>query len=165
MPDASAATPTTPAPAGIWRRVAAFLLDLVVLLPLLAILSWVWAGLFDIALPSEKLPLYDYLVQLYLQDDPLVLGGLLLLSTLLGVYFLIGHLLWAGTAGMWVLDLTVVESTGRPVGAGASAARVFGAGLSAAYFLLGFVWIAFDARRQGLHDKIADTLVVRRKAR
>lgn len=144
---------------------AAFLLDLVFLLPFLALLSWVWVGLFEIALPSDNLPLYDYLVQLYLQDDPLVLGGLLLLSVLLGAYFLIGHLLWAGTVGMWVLDLTVVESSGRALGPAASTARVFGAGLSAAYFLLGFVWIAFDARRQGLHDKIADTLVVRRKAR
>ena len=165
MQDASSATPTTPIPAGIWRRATAFLLDLVVLLPLIAILCWVWVGMFDVALPSDKLPLYDYLVQLYLQDDPLVTGGLLLLCALLGVYFLIAHLLWAGTAGMWVLDLKVVASSGRPVGAGASAARVFGAGLSAAYFFLGFVWIAFDARRQGLHDKIADTLVVRRKAR
>ena len=28
-------------------------------------------------------------------------------------------------------------------------------------FLLGFLWIIFDKKKQGLHDKIARTLVIR----
>jgi uncharacterized RDD family membrane protein YckC len=27
---------------------------------------------------------------------------------------------------------------------------------------IGFIWVAFDGRKQGWHDKIAGTLVVRR---
>jgi uncharacterized RDD family membrane protein YckC len=26
---------------------------------------------------------------------------------------------------------------------------------------IGFLWIAFDVRKQGIHDKIADTVVVK----
>ena len=155
----------TPTPADLWRRLAAFTIDVLVLLPALGILGWIWVRLFDIALPSRTLPLYDYLVQLHLQDDPLVAGGTLFGVTVAGVYFLIGHLLWSTTVGMRTLGLVVVNTRGDRPGVGACTARILGAGLSAAYFLLGFVWIAFDSRRQGLHDKIADTLVIQRKTR
>ncbi len=33
--------------------------------------------------------------------------------------------------------------------------------LSAIPLLLGFVWVAFDKRKQGFHDKLAGTFVVR----
>jgi uncharacterized RDD family membrane protein YckC len=39
--------------------------------------------------------------------------------------------------------------------------RYLGYYVSLLFVGLGFVWIAFDKRKQGLHDKIADTLVVR----
>lgn len=154
-----------PTPAGVWRRLAAFALDVLVLLPPLGLLSWVWVRLFDVSLPSSTLPLYDYLVQLHLQDDPLVMGGLLFGTAVAGVYFFIGHLLWSTTVGMRTLGLVVVDNRGGCPGAGACTARILGAGLCVAYFGLGFVWIAFDNRRQGLHDKIADTLVIQRKTR
>ncbi len=156
---------STPTPARSWRRLAAFTIDALVLGPLLTLFGWVWVTLFDVALPSSALPLYDYLVQLHLQDDPLVIGGLLFGSGLAGTYFLIGHLLWSTTVGMRALGLEVVNSYGENPGAGACVARILGASLSAGYFGLGFIWIAFDSRRQGLHDKIADTLVIQRKTR
>jgi uncharacterized RDD family membrane protein YckC len=156
---------STPAPARAWRRLAAFAIDLLVLTPILGLLSWVWVRLFDVALPSAALPLYDYLVQLHLRGDPLVVGGLLFAAAVAGFYFLIAHLLWSTTVGMRFLGLVVVNSRGENPGAGACVARILGSGLSAAYFGLGFIWIAFDSRRQGLHDKISDTLVIQRKTR
>jgi len=157
--------PEPPTPAGIWRRLLAFVIDVAVLLPALGLLSRVWVSLFDVALPSSKLPLYDYLVQLHAQDDPLVTGGLIFGAGLISVYFLVGHLLWSTTVGMRLLGLQVVDGQGKRLGASTSVVRVLGAALSAAYFGLGFLWIAFDSRRQGLHDKIADTLVIQRKTR
>jgi uncharacterized RDD family membrane protein YckC len=166
QPDPHSGAPaSTPTPAGICRRLAAFVIDGLVLLPMLGLLAWVWIRLFDVALPSSTLPLYDYLVQLHLKGDPLVVVGVLILSTVAGVYFLVGQLLWSTTVGMHTMGLVVVNSSGNSPCAGACAARILGAGLSAAYFGLGFVWIAFDSRRQGLHDKIADTLVIQRKTR
>jgi uncharacterized RDD family membrane protein YckC len=39
--------------------------------------------------------------------------------------------------------------------------RYLGYYVSAIPLLLGFVWVAFDERKQGLHDKLAGTFVVR----
>ena len=85
---ALASTPT-PAPADVWRRLAAFVIDVLVLLPVLGLLAWVWIRLFEVALPSSTLPLYDYLVQLHLKGDPLAVGGVHILGTVASVYFMI----------------------------------------------------------------------------
>ena len=42
--------------------------------------------------------------------------------------------------------------------------RWVGAIVSGLVFMLGFVWIAFDGRKQGWHDKIAATLVIHKNA-
>lgn len=42
--------------------------------------------------------------------------------------------------------------------------RYLGYGLSTLPCFLGYLWVVFDARKQGWHDKLADTVVVRRKA-
>jgi len=66
---------------------------------------------------------------------------------------------------MRLLHLGVVDRQGQRPGPAAAGTRVLGAALAAAYLGLGFLWILFDARRQGLHDKIAGTYVVRRNGR
>lgn len=157
--------PPNPELASCWRRLLAFAVDLLVLLPGCLIMAWCWINVFQIRLPAGRLPLFDYLTQLHLQHDPLVLGGLLVLIFLVGGYFLVGHLLGGTSVGMRLLGIAVVPASGEDLGMGTATARVLSTLLSAAYFLLGFLWIAFDDRRQGLHDKIADTLVIRRNAR
>lgn len=42
--------------------------------------------------------------------------------------------------------------------------RYLAYGLSTIPCFLGSLWIVFDARKQGWHDKFADTVVIRRKA-
>jgi len=39
--------------------------------------------------------------------------------------------------------------------------QTIGYWLSGAVFYLGFIWVAFDDKKQGWHDKIARTFVVR----
>jgi uncharacterized RDD family membrane protein YckC len=46
-------------------------------------------------------------------------------------------------------------STGQLIG------RYFSYYLSTIVFLLGFIWVGFDSRKQGWHDKLAGTLVIR----
>lgn len=139
--------------------------DLALISPLLAGLAWAWFRLFEIRVPTDRLPLFDWLVQLYLRGDPLVPGGLLVIALGLGSYFSVAHLLWGSTPGLRAAGLTLVDRQQRTPGSAAAATRVLGAGLSAAYLGLGFLWILFDAHRQGFHDKIAGTYVVRRKDR
>ena len=67
------------------------------------------------------------------------------------------------TPGKWMLGICVVrQDTGVPVGFWRMALRqVIGQWVSAIVCYLGFIWALFDANRQGWHDKIAKTLVVR----
>lgn len=162
--DTPAHAPAAPH-APLWRRLAAGLVDLAVLAPILLALSWIWARVFELELPTERLPLFDWLVQLYLRDDPLVLGGALFLAGASAVWLLVLPLLTGGTPGLRLLGLAVVEDDGSAVGPAAASVRALGAVLSAAYLGLGFLWVLFDPERRGFHDKIAGTRVVRRNAR
>jgi hypothetical protein len=61
------------------------------------------------------------------------------------------------------LGIKVISSDGSPVSWGQAVLRYIGYIISGLVFALGFIWIAFDAQRQGWHDKIAKTYVVRKE--
>ena len=69
----------------------------------------------------------------------------------------------AATPGKLMLGLRIVDG---PMGGRASAwqciGRYFMGLIAVASVGVGYVWIAIDPRRQGWHDKIVRTLVVRR---
>lgn len=73
-------------------------------------------------------------------------------------------LLWAtigGTPGKLLLGLRVVDATsGRKPDFLQATVRYLGYFVSIFAIMLGFLWVAFDPRKQGFHDKIAHTLVV-----
>jgi uncharacterized RDD family membrane protein YckC len=69
------------------------------------------------------------------------------------------------TPGKMVFSLSVVDAkTGAPLTVGQSIGRYFAYLVSAMPLCLGFLWVAFDSRKQGWHDKLAGTVVVRRAA-
>jgi uncharacterized RDD family membrane protein YckC len=77
------------------------------------------------------------------------------------VYF---PLMWAhgGTLGHRALGLRVLDTrTGQAITVSQAIGRYFGAALGVLCVWLGVIWIAFDPRKQGWHDKIAGTVVVR----
>jgi len=80
--------------------------------------------------------------------------------------FLYFTLLWSymgGSLGQRVLGLRVVDAmTGQPISFGKAAIRWLGLFISFLVCLIGVIWVAFDARKQGWMDKIAGTVVVRR---
>lgn len=134
--------------AGFWRRTAAALIDTLLLLGLALILEL----LLDGAVPFEKSPdaeqpgfwrdmLMDYLLPL----------GLTL-------FFWVQLL---GTPGKLLLQCRIADThTGRPLSNQQAALRYIGYFLSAIPLLLGFLWIAWDKRKQGFHDKLANAVVV-----
>lgn len=67
------------------------------------------------------------------------------------------------TPGKMLMDIKVIGTDGSPVGLTRAMLRFFGYILSSAVLSLGFALIAFDRRRRGWHDRIADTIVVRRQ--
>jgi uncharacterized RDD family membrane protein YckC len=65
------------------------------------------------------------------------------------------------TLGMRVLNLKVVRTDGCALTVLQAFIRYIGLIVSIACFFIGVIWAAFDANRQGWHDKIADTCVLR----
>lgn len=70
------------------------------------------------------------------------------------------------TPGKMVLSLRIVDAaTGNKPSAGQCTGRYFAYIVSMLPLFLGFIWVAFDKRKQGWHDKLAGTVVVRAKHR
>ncbi len=66
-----------------------------------------------------------------------------------------------GTPGKLLLGCQVVDArSGRSLGLGQALLRYLGYFVSALPLGLGFLWIIWDKRKQGFHDKIAGTVVV-----
>jgi uncharacterized RDD family membrane protein YckC len=75
-------------------------------------------------------------------------------------YFTFFHAARGQTIGKWIMRLKVVTVSGEPLTAGVAFLRWVGYFISTVVFFLGFIWIIFDWRKQGWHDKIAGTCVV-----
>ncbi|MGH7483385.1 MAG: RDD family protein, partial [Longimicrobiales bacterium] len=78
-----------------------------------------------------------------------------------GLYFTAFLALWRGaTPGKRLLRLRVLRLDGRPIRWFAAFERFGGYSAGIATGLLGFAQIFWDRNRQGIHDKIAETVVV-----
>ncbi|MEZ5015486.1 MAG: RDD family protein [Flavipsychrobacter sp.] len=64
------------------------------------------------------------------------------------------------TFGKQLLDIKVTDEYGKRIGFGRATGRFFGKILSAIILLIGFIMAGFTARKQALHDMLANTLVV-----
>lgn len=70
------------------------------------------------------------------------------------------------TPGKMAIGARVVDAeTGRVLSIGQAIGRYLGYFASIIPLFLGVVWVAFDPKRQGWHDKLAGTVVVRPKNR
>ncbi len=78
------------------------------------------------------------------------------------VFYIVCWVKFAGTPGKRLLRLKVLdEKTGENLTVGQAILRYIGYFPSTLVFFLGFIWIAFDSKKQGWHDKIAKSVVVR----
>ena len=66
------------------------------------------------------------------------------------------------TPGQMALGIKVTDLNGRRIGFGKASGRFFGRILSMAIFFIGCIMIAFTEKKQGLHDKMAGCLVVKK---
>lgn len=137
--------------AGFWRRFLALMLDsalyTALILPVLAsvygpdYIHW-WLG------ESSEMASYGML-------------DLLLTYVLPFVIIIFCWRRWQATPGKFLLDCRVVDAkTFEPLSTRQAVIRAVGYILSALPFYLGFVWAAFDKRKQALHDKLAGSVVI-----
>jgi uncharacterized RDD family membrane protein YckC len=78
-------------------------------------------------------------------------------------YFVCFWVLMKGqTPGKMVLGLRVVPVDGKPLDWTKAGLRYVGYLVSGIILAIGFIMVAFDSKKQGLHDKIAGTVVVKK---
>ena len=145
---------------GFWARFLAMLIDSVwltlILIPIVFLL-------FGQDFMSAAMMTSENSAEMAATTGASAAGGMLvqlLLPALLVVAFWVYK---SATPGKMVVSAEIVDekSLGKP-STGQLIVRYIGYYISSFIFGLGFLWIAFDKRKQGWHDKIAGTLVVRR---
>lgn len=85
------------------------------------------------------------------------------LGTLVGLVYFVGFWAWRGqTVGMMPFNMQVVGvADGKKIDVVRGLLRYVGFIIAAIPLLIGLIWAAFDSRKQGWHDKIASTVVIR----
>lgn len=67
------------------------------------------------------------------------------------------------TIGKMLMGIRVVKANGEPLRASDAILRYLGYYLNSAIMMIGWLWATWDDDRQGFHDKLAGTLVVKAK--
>ncbi len=131
--------------AGFWIRLAASLIDTVIFVIVLALpLAIMFGTDFSEADASNS----GFFVMLLQYVAPIVIT----------VLFWVKYL---GTPGKMLLKLQVVDAdTGQALSTPQAIGRYLGYYISMIPLMLGFIWVAFDPKKQGFHDKLAGTVVV-----
>jgi len=84
------------------------------------------------------------------------------LGSVIGIVYIVGFWTWRGqTPGKMVMGVKIIKTDGSPIGIGRAILRYIGYLVSAIIIFIGYLMIAWDGRKQGLHDKIAGTYVVK----
>ncbi len=138
--------------AGFWRRLAAFIIDAIIAGALVGAIT-------SIFLPFTWLPFWGSGAHWI----PLFRGTAQnIISSAVNIAYAAGFWAWRGqTPGKMLLNIKVIRTDGSGVSLGYALLRYLGYVVNGLTLGIGFLWIAFDARKQGLHDKIADTYVVK----
>ncbi|WP_457003437.1 MULTISPECIES: RDD family protein [unclassified Luteimonas] len=135
---------------GFWPRVGATIIDWILLMlvsvPLLvSIYGW---GYFTV------------------EDGPLIAGpaDFLISWVLPAIAVVLFWLYKRATPGKMAVKAQVVDArTGSSLTVGQAILRYVAYFVATLPLLIGIIWVAFDPRKQGWHDKIAGTVVIRPK--
>ncbi len=141
--------------AGFWVRLAALIIDIIILGLTNWVINGVWGVASGVGWMSGSV------------EDPFAVmtGAGWILNSLIIFLLVVGYFIcfwgWRGqTPGKMALRVRIVRFDGSRIGWGGATMRFLGYIISVLLCLIGLIWVAFDSRRQGLHDKIADTFVI-----
>ena len=146
---------------GFWKRAVAGVIDLAIILPVSLLLCKVAGSLAGLSLPPSRVQGLDFWLDLLLAGDGTLIGALGLTLAIASLYSLIFHISMGRTIGMRALKLRIIDVYGDAPSTNRALARTAGYLLGVASLGLGFIWIAFDSEKRGLHDWIAGTYVVK----
>ena len=156
----SAGVAAEPRYVGFWARVLAMIIDS---LWISVILGLVVVAIFGGDFMEAAMRTQNGSAEMAAATAPSAAGSLLvqlLLPALLIVAFWVYK---SATPGKMVISAEIVDAKtlGKP-STGQLIVRYIGYYLSTLILCLGFLWVAFDKRKQGWHDKIAGTVVIKK---
>ena len=148
--------------AGFWVRFVALIIDNIIFLIIFGILYF--GTLFLFSPVGFDLFFYQQVFSNSEYDSYFNFGDFvqIILPLLLTVWF------WRrfkATPGKMAFKLEVVDAdSGETPSIGQCAGRYLAYFISTIPLFLGFIWAAFDKRKQGWHDKLANTVVIKKRA-
>jgi uncharacterized RDD family membrane protein YckC len=131
---------------GFWARVGAAIIDSILMAIVLIPVFRLFYGGMD----------YEDLVKL---DSPANIA----INGVLPAVVVILFWIWRdATPGKMVIGAKIVDAkTGGKPSTGQFIGRYLSYYISSIVLMLGFIWVGFDAKKQGWHDKLAGTVVVK----
>jgi uncharacterized RDD family membrane protein YckC len=124
--------------AGFWRRLSAAIIDSVIYSVLISLLVG----------PAYANP--------NLQNFEGMVGAVIMFVATIALW-----VRYQGTPGKLLLGCQIVDAnSGDPMSYKQAVIRYLGYFVSVMTLFVGFLWIAWDKRKQGFHDKMANTVVV-----
>ena len=130
--------------AGFWIRLAAVIIDTIILMILFTPIGFLFASEADMQNPFAWTKA-DWIMQA------------------IGIIFIVFcWVKFAGTPGKRLLKLKVLdEATGNNLSIGQAILRYIGYFIAVIPLFLGLLWVIWDGKKQGWHDKIAKSVVVK----
>ena len=139
MAAAAAPAAVTGAKAGFWIRVVAFIIDSIIV----GVVNAIIAAILNSSTTGRS-------------------GIQTLLGVIYFTYFWSSSSPWPGqTVGDKLLSLRVIRTDGSDLTIVQALIRYVGLFISFIVIFIGVIWVAFDPNKQGWHDKIAGTYVVK----
>lgn len=139
MAAAAAPAAVTGAKAGFWIRVVAFIIDSIIV----GVVNSIIAAILSSSATGRS-------------------GIQTLLGIIYFTYFWSASSPWPGqTVGDKLLSLRVIRTDGSDLSIVQAFIRYVGLFISFLVIFIGVIWVAFDPNKQGWHDKIAGTYVIK----
>ena len=138
--------------AGFWIRVAAYLIDGLIIAVVALVFALIWGFLIGISI-SAGISFWS--------DQELYLRVFITTSVIRWLYFaLMESSSWQATLGKRALGLRVVDENGQRISFLRATGRYLGKYISEFLLFLPYLMVAFTQKKQGLHDMMANTLVI-----
>ena len=132
--------------AGFWIRVAASIIDSIILV-----------------LVTSPI-LYSIYGKEYFKSEGLVAGywDIIIKWIFPAVAVIVFWIYKSATPGKMIMGIKIIDmKTGNPPSTSQSIIRYLGYYVSMIPLMLGIIWVAFDEKKQGWHDKLAGTVVIK----
>ena len=134
--------------AGFWIRFAACIVDNLIIM-IISAPYWFYNYQQMVAMPVDQMPLYS--------------AGDAILHLVIGAAVVWFWVKKGATPGKMLFGLQVRDAkTGQFISVPRALLRYFSYLISSVILCLGLIWVGFDKKKQGWHDKIAKTVVVKR---